>query len=48
MRILRFLTYFGIILFIRFMMRVYLRSLQVRGTENVPKTGPLIVVSNHL
>lgn len=48
MRVVRFLTYFGIILFIRFMMRVYLRSLQVRGTENVPKSGPLIVVANHL
>ncbi len=48
MRIIRFLTYFGIILFIRFMMRVYLRSLRVKGVENVPRQGPLIVASNHL
>lgn len=48
MRLIRFLTYFAVILFIRFMMKVYLRSLRIHGRDNVPRQGPLIIASNHL
>lgn len=38
----------GVLLLDRFLTRIYIRSLEVEGVENVPRQGPLILVSNHL
>lgn len=32
----------------RFLVRIYIRSVEVEGVEHVPLHGPLILVSNHL
>jgi len=41
-------TYWLVATFARIAVRVYLPRLRVAGLERVPRTGPLIVVSNHL
>jgi len=42
------LTYWGVVWFIRLCMFVYTRSITVEGLANVPKSGGVILVSNHL
>lgn len=32
---------------LRILFKIFLR-LEVKGTENIPKTGPLVIASNHL
>ena len=41
-------SYWAVVWFIRFLMFLYVRGPDVEGRENVPKSGGLIVVSNHL
>jgi 1-acyl-sn-glycerol-3-phosphate acyltransferase len=38
----------GVLLLDRFLTRIYIRSVEVEGVENVPRQGPLILASNHL
>ena len=41
-------SYWAVVWFIRFLMLLYVKGPEVSGLENVPKTGGIILVSNHL
>jgi 1-acyl-sn-glycerol-3-phosphate acyltransferase len=41
-------SYWAVVWFIRFLMLLYIKGPAVSGLENVPKTGGIILVSNHL
>ncbi len=42
------ISYWAVVWFIRCLMFLYVRGPYVEGRENVPRTGGLIIVSNHL
>jgi 1-acyl-sn-glycerol-3-phosphate acyltransferase len=42
------LSYWAVVWFIRLCLVIYVKGPKVEGLENVPKTGGLILVSNHL